>query len=126
MKILFLWEKIGKKPAKNEDKNEFVAFPVVRFSTCERSEKLGVQSEWKGKIYPSTVLQFTKEGGGDKSTSCYFVSSWASDQEIIYFNKASRCSELVKNHGFAMIFLRTRLENLLFCASKRMAIKYVG
>ena len=87
MKILFLWEKIGKKPANNEDKNEFVAFPVVRFSTCERSEKLGVQSEWKGKIYPSTVLQFSKEGG-DKN----FVSSWASDQAIIYFNKASRCS----------------------------------
>ena len=30
--------------------------------------------------------------GGDKSTSRYFVSSWASDQAIIYFNKASRCS----------------------------------
>ena len=29
---------------------------------------------------------------GDKSTSERFVSCWASDQAIIYFNKASRCS----------------------------------
>ena len=57
MKILFLWEKFGKKPANNEDKNEFAAFPVVSFSTYERSEKLGGggQFERKGKINPSQI-----------------------------------------------------------------------
>ena len=71
---------------------------------------------------------------GDKSTSERFVSSWALDQAIIYFKKASRCSatrgllsiwsSLVKNHVFVAILLKTRSENLSFCASKWFVIKY--
>ena len=65
---------------------------------------------------------------GDKGTSERFVSCSASDQAIIYFNKASRFSgtqslfgiwsKLMKNHVFAVILLKTRLKDLPFCAPK--------
>ena len=45
-------KKLAKKPSNNEDKNEFAAFPVVRFSTGEKSENWECNQNGRAKFTP--------------------------------------------------------------------------